>query len=898
MLDTKTHETNKGIASEYIWDGSAADGSGLTMKDDPRIVMFDNFTDYDGNTGKHIKGGDQPKRWNGSGHLYFDWFNKFSGDYSLRVNIPQSSDAIGGGIQQWVDTNALKGLPMNDEKMTGKRGFIPQNPDKLPVYPEIKHREGGYTELYARAMVMYAENYDRYGHNSIGFSGGYNTAGYRSNGYDSFIAGVEPENKGILPVPGSLQIYYYGAEQVGKHGNHMYPSGVVNPATGGDNETWMYRYDGVNGFNALPDFVPPRGKWFSLEIYIKLNTVIKNGTSPGPNPPYDIPVGEYPLGPQPKPDDCEILKDGEIKVWVDGELILNYTDVVFRYSDTVIIDNFGMGIYSGNNKNPTTSVWWDNIVVATEYIGPVNTAGDDPWVTKAKESETQAVSIDSGASSGSTTVEVVDAVITQSIAYAEKGETIQYKADTDINALKYNKKSEYPLIPTQLMYNYSQVAKMPGNSSDGCNFDWGNVIKPERVITVYYDSPYSLEHTKKCLKAFVRNQRFIPWTNESWVKIRAWDSQNKYLQLFYGDFVDIFGGTTDFSEESVGEFTLALTVYNNEGDSVGEQPITVIKVEFGDIDVGLTENIYSAIWSVSDNKSTDTAINKNGLLTIGQNETAETLVVSVNSGSGGDILDKVKVTVLYADLQGINITSPYNTVDKGGTIQFSANVDIKSPLIYTTLCEFVNIHWRMPVRLENIITDSANMPLNGLWGHLFNLGTYIKPGNVLRVYYDSPYSREFTMDWLKIGVGFNSRSNLFNTTFDADNKYFDVSYDDFVVKFNSKDMSASIIGEQLLAIIIHNDNASGELLSNQRGSDGHKGPIKIKKVEFGKINAYTLVGIDKVTWSVSGNVNTDTIISPDGILSVASDEITEELTVICVSDYNTEIIDTAIIKIN
>ena len=884
MLKTSNSEIKKGFASEYKWDGLSVDGSGKTMKDDPRVVIFDNFTDYDGNLSTHIKGGEVPKRWIGSGQLYFDWFNKFSGDYSLRINIPQSPDAAGGGILQWLDTNALRGLPMNDEEMTGIRGSVPENPDILPVYPEIKHKEGGYTELYARTMIMYADNYDRYGHSGIGFSGGYRNAGYRSNGYDSMIAGVEPENTGRLPVPGSLNIYYYGPEQVGKHGNHMYPDGVVNPSTGGDNENWVFRYDGVNGFKSLPKFVPPLGKWFSLELYVKLNTVIKNGTSPGPNPHESVPYGQYPLGPQPKPDDCEIVKDGEIKVWVDGDLVMDYNDVVFRYSDTVIIDKFNIGLYYGSNGNPPTGVWYDNLVIATEYIGPVNTSGNDPWITNTEKFVRSA---NDGANNGRERIEIANARITQYEAYIEKGRSVQFKANTEINALKYGKTGEYCLPDKiELQYNNSQIVKMPGNGACGCDFDWGNIIKPDGIISVYYDSPYSIEHTKKCLKAIVRNERLIPWTEESWVYIRAWDPENKYFQLFYNDFVDLFNGSiTDFSKQSVGELTLAVTVFIPEKDGAGEYPITVTKVEFGDIDKSLLDNIHAVPWFVAGSEHKGTKIDKNGLLTVSKDETAELLVISVKDDNAAASAS-VKLTVLYADIKSMEIMPPEFVIAKGKSQKFDVKIEINSPLVYTKSCGFKNLHWRLPASLENIEADSLNMPLNGLWGHLFNLGSYVQPDCVLRVYYDSPYSREFTMDWLKIGSGFNSRHNLFKTKFDEDNTYFDVSYDDFAEHFNSRDMSAAAIGEQLLSILIHNDNAAGQLIGGQPGSGGNKGPIKINKVEFGTLKAYMPDGISEVKWSVSGNNSAETIIN-DGILAVSNEETASTITVKAESVYNT-----------
>jgi hypothetical protein len=89
--------------------------------------------------------------------------------------------------------------------------------------------------------------------------------------------------------------------------------------------------------------VPILDQWVSLEIYIKLNTV---GQS-----------------------------DGRIAFWKDGVLAADWHNVRWRVADTVKLDeiqleNGGQGSSQQNDK------WYDNVVVATEYIGPVFTGAD------------------------------------------------------------------------------------------------------------------------------------------------------------------------------------------------------------------------------------------------------------------------------------------------------------------------------------------------------------------------------------------------------------------------------------------------------------------------------------------------------------------------------------------
>jgi hypothetical protein len=210
--------------------------------------------------------------------------------------------------------------------------------------------------------------------------------------------------------PGWLYIYFYGAEQVGLHGNLYFSDGSVIPSTGGDNTRPVNRAQhdtrvkGANKYERLvpgtpevftrfDNFCPPLNTWFVVEYELKLNTVTGTPASPGPNHNYrgqqsnhaqmanDAPAGSKEgLGPQVFPkgsDDYKVLPDGIFRVWVDGVMIMEYKDIVIRHTNDMVIDLVQFSAYF-RNAPQEISVWYDNIIVATEYIGPVNKAGDDP----------------------------------------------------------------------------------------------------------------------------------------------------------------------------------------------------------------------------------------------------------------------------------------------------------------------------------------------------------------------------------------------------------------------------------------------------------------------------------------------------------------------------------------
>ena len=85
----------------------------------------------------------------------------------------------------------------------------------------------------------------------------------------------------------------------------------------------------------------PLGRWFSLEMKVKLNT-------PG-------------------------KRDGELRVWIDGREVLTCTQVFFRTTDRVHIRSVLDQARLDSHLHFKTGghVWVDNLVVARKYIGPL-----------------------------------------------------------------------------------------------------------------------------------------------------------------------------------------------------------------------------------------------------------------------------------------------------------------------------------------------------------------------------------------------------------------------------------------------------------------------------------------------------------------------------------------------
>jgi hypothetical protein len=175
-------------------------------------------------------------------------------------------------------------------------------------------------------------------------------AGERPKGNDRITVGIEPTgDHGRLPAPGMWNLYCYWNE--------------MKVSAGG-------KYWG-NSLEPIQDAIIPKDKWQCVEVMIKLNDPAK--------------------------------RDGELALWIDGKLSAHiyqgvpraqWTGMGFRLlekggepfegfrwrtSNDLKLNFVWLLHYvtenaaRANNSTPkkTNRVWFDNVVVATEYVGPV-----------------------------------------------------------------------------------------------------------------------------------------------------------------------------------------------------------------------------------------------------------------------------------------------------------------------------------------------------------------------------------------------------------------------------------------------------------------------------------------------------------------------------------------------
>jgi len=198
--------------------------------------------------------------------------------------------------------------------------------------------------LFVRVYEKWATNYHVTGsnHNGIDILGG-TLAGpgtpAPANGAGFFIfilQNILSGRPGGMTDPGYDQMYAYWPNQRSDFGDHWFPDGwVVPPGGKGDWLLYPARYP---DFRPMPNHLPQRNRWYCYELMVRANT------------PW--------------------LNDGEVKWWVDGKLTADFPDLKIRSIAGLQIDTAKI-VLGANRTTQVVKKWYDNVVIAKHYIGPM-----------------------------------------------------------------------------------------------------------------------------------------------------------------------------------------------------------------------------------------------------------------------------------------------------------------------------------------------------------------------------------------------------------------------------------------------------------------------------------------------------------------------------------------------
>lgn len=246
---------------------------------------------------------------------------------------------------------------------------------KLGNYNTIKEGLGpGYDELFVRYYIRLADDYVNTGTHGSNLGG-------RDPSRNSWWVG----QSGMYDV-GQVNYFYCGLQP--------FPDGKANDraVTRWQYGFYSYNLDKPDAFGEdfrqpMPVFVRA-GEWHCLERHLRLNSVAPlDPNAPVPTPPA-VPAADataaqraaYRAALAAYRDALNVgaAFDGIEELWVDGELAIS-VPIRYRRNPDLHINFFSLGAWYGSllpltyTQDAPISVFYDNVVIAKEYIGPIRT---------------------------------------------------------------------------------------------------------------------------------------------------------------------------------------------------------------------------------------------------------------------------------------------------------------------------------------------------------------------------------------------------------------------------------------------------------------------------------------------------------------------------------------------
>ena len=187
--------------------------------------------------------------------------------------------------------------------------------------------------LFARVYTKFDSTYNVPGsnHNGITISANYPGPGTKPNGRNFFLFLLQNNMWANAPAPGYSQLYVYHPEQRSNWGDLWFPDGRILPNILIPSNFGPY-------FVPRPNFVPLRNRWYCYELMVKANTAGR--------------------------------RDGRAAFWIDGKLIADFQNLRMRDINTLKIDRVQLTLQAKTCARLTRK-WYDNLVVAKSYIGPL-----------------------------------------------------------------------------------------------------------------------------------------------------------------------------------------------------------------------------------------------------------------------------------------------------------------------------------------------------------------------------------------------------------------------------------------------------------------------------------------------------------------------------------------------
>jgi hypothetical protein len=208
--------------------------------------------------------------------------------------------------------------------------------------------------LFVRAYTKFDPGFSLSGstHNGITLSGNYPGPGTPPprDGSGFFLFHVQnfkdSNPRTGTEQPGYTFVYSYWPFQYGNWGDWWYPNGWDIGFGWG---LWVTQPANYPDWVPYPNWQPIRGVWYCYEFMVRVNDLGK--------------------------------RNGVVAFWINGQLRGRWTDLFIRSVDDLKIDTVKVALY-GQRNGQVNKKWYDNVVIARNYIGPISPTGPPVAITK------------------------------------------------------------------------------------------------------------------------------------------------------------------------------------------------------------------------------------------------------------------------------------------------------------------------------------------------------------------------------------------------------------------------------------------------------------------------------------------------------------------------------------
>jgi hypothetical protein len=272
---------------------------------------------------------------------------RYPGDLGIEKDpaVILHEDFERGDTAQWQEKKGPVVIEADGANSGNKCVAMPMHRGKDTGGHLIEWFSPGADTVYVRFYVKFSKDY-QYNHHFVTLLANppdnrwaaFGKAGLKPDG-SYFSSGMEPWFAwGKNPSPGEVNLYSY------------YPDMEVDPKM---NKYWGNAFfpsgPGKGEAASAKRVVPPKNKWQCWEFMVQANSA---------------------------PDKA----DGRQAMWVDGRRVGEFTGILWRSRNDVKINCIWLQHYGYDDSDPTReyskaeqTVWFDDVVVSTAYIGPMKT---------------------------------------------------------------------------------------------------------------------------------------------------------------------------------------------------------------------------------------------------------------------------------------------------------------------------------------------------------------------------------------------------------------------------------------------------------------------------------------------------------------------------------------------